>query len=102
MVNVELEKLTNWIETNKLSLNIKKSKFMIFSTIRKQFHYIPNIKLDGSSLEQSEFFKYLGVLLDRNLSWKFHINVICKKLSKNIGMISKLRHYVELKMFITP
>ena len=80
MVNVELEKLTNWIETNKLSLNIKKSKFMIFSTIRKQFHYIPNIKLDGSSLEQSEFFKYLGVL-DRNLSWKFHINVICKKRS---------------------
>jgi hypothetical protein len=32
----------------------------------------------------------------RNLSWKFHINVICKKLSKNIGMISKLRHYVDL------
>ena len=95
MVNVELEKLTNWIKANKLSLNIKKWKCMIFSSVRKQFHYIPNIKLDGSSLEQSEFFKYLGVL-DRNLSWKFHINVICKKLSKNIGMISKLRHYADL------
>ena len=69
---------------------------MIFSSIRKQFHYIPNIKLGVFSLEQSEVYKYLGVLLDRNLSWKFHINVICKKLSKNIGMISKLRHYVDL------
>ena len=57
MVNVELEKLTNWIKANKLSLNIKKWKFMIFSSVRKQFHYIPNIKLDGSSLDQSEFFK---------------------------------------------
>ena len=42
MVNVELEKLTNWIKANKLSLNLKKSKFMIFSSVRKQFHYIPN------------------------------------------------------------
>ena len=62
MVNVELEKLTNW-KANKLSLNIKKSKFMIFSSVRKQFHYIPNVKLDGSSLEQSEFLKCLGILL---------------------------------------
>ena len=36
MVNVELEKLTNWIKANKLSLNIKKSKFIIFSSVRKQ------------------------------------------------------------------
>ncbi len=96
IVNVELEKLTNWIKANKLSLNIKKSKFMIFSSIKKQLHYIPNINLDGSLLEQSEFFKYLGVLLDRNLSWKFHINLICKTLFKNIGIISKLCYYVDL------
>ena len=67
-VNTELEKLTIWIKTNKLSLNVKKSKFMIFSRTKKQINNAPSVILVGSLLEHSEFFKYLGVLLDKNLS----------------------------------
>ena len=42
--------------------------------------------------------KYLGVLIDKNLSWKHHIDAIAIKISKNVGLIAKLRHYVPRKI----
>ena len=38
--------------------------------------------------------KYLGLMIDSNISWKFHIESICHKISKSIGIIAKIRHYV--------
>ena len=39
--------------------------------------------------------------LDENLSWKFHVNLICSKISKTVGIIAKLRHYVPRKSLLT-
>ena len=41
--------------------------------------------------------KYLGVMIDSALTWKYHISYVCAKLSRNTGVISKLRHYLPLK-----
>ena len=41
-----------------------------------------------------DYIKYLGVLIDQNLSWKYHIDSIVTKISKNVGLIAKLRHSV--------
>ena len=49
-----------------------------------------------TSLECKEHVKYLGILLDSNLSWKFHIEYIALKISKIIGVIARLRHFVPL------
>ena len=46
--------------------------------------------------EKSECVKYLGVYLDNKLSWRTHIDMICKKVLKVCGMIYKLRYYVRL------
>ena len=46
------------------------------------------------SLERKIYVKYLGVLIDDNLSWKHHINYIATKISKGIGIIARLRHSV--------
>ena len=53
---------------------------------------------DGSchSLEQKDHIKYLGVMIDSSLSWKYHISYVCAKLSRNIGIISKLRYYLSV------
>ena len=40
------------------------------------------------------YIKYLGVLIDENLSWKNHLDCVITKISKTIGMIAKLRHFV--------
>ena len=47
------------------------------------------------ALECKQFIKYLGILADNNLTWKHHIDHITIKISRTIGLISKLRHLVQ-------
>ena len=52
------------------------------------------------SLEHKNYVKYLGILIDSNLVWKNHISHVTSKISKTIGTISKLRHFVpRIKYF---
>ena len=51
-------------------------------------------------LESKVYIKYLGVLTDKNISWKHHIDAIAKKISKNVGLIAKLRYYVPRKILL--
>ena len=47
-----------------------------------------------TSLEQKHFVKYLGVLIDSHLSWRYHIDYISSKINKGVGIIARLRHLV--------
>ena len=51
---------------------------------------------DFIEIESKEFVKYLGVIIDSNLMWKYHIDNIAYKISKAIGIIARLRHFVPL------
>ena len=51
-------------------------------------------------LESKVYIKYLGVLTDKNISWKHHIDAIATKISKNVGLIVKLRYYVPRKILL--
>ena len=100
IVNIELSKICNWLTANKLFLNIKKSNYVIFHPYQKKPNYQVDLKmLDTSAntyafLEQKSCVRYLGILIDSNLSWKDHINHIAAKISQLIGVIAKLRHFV--------
>ena len=48
------------------------------------------------------YIKYLGVLLDEHLSWKPHISELTKKLNRSNSMLSKIRHYVDVKYYSFP
>ena len=45
-------------------------------------------------LNCEDYMRYLGVLMDKNVSWKHHVEHGLSKISKKIGMLSKLRHFV--------
>ena len=47
-------------------------------------------------LDCKDYIKYLGILIDFNLSWKIHIEYIVLKISKTVGLIAKLRHFLPL------
>ena len=53
-----------------------------------------NVISDDVSLERVNSTKFLGVIIDENLTWKHHIDAISKTISRNIGMLTKLKHYV--------
>ena len=51
-------------------------------------------------LECKQYVKYLGRLIDKNFNWKVHIDLIARKISKTIGMIAELRHFVSLSIIV--
>ena len=100
-MNLELKKVKEWCDINKLSINLKKTNYMIVKSPRKKNMNV-NINItnrDGSchSLERKDHIKYLGVMIDSALTWKYHISYVCAKLSRNTGVISKSKHYLPLK-----
>ena len=107
IVNCELNKVVVWLIANKLSLNIKKTNYIIFHPYQKQIN--SNIRIKAYDcrtqtlfdLERKDHVKYLGVIIDQHLSWKHHINYIALKISRNIGIISRLRHFVPLKTLLS-
>ena len=91
----DLKGITDWLNANRISLNINKTEFVIFRSLRKSFDYEVKIKLNGKRLYQSTHIKYLGILLDEYLSRKPHINELIKKLNRSNCMLSKIRHFVN-------
>ena len=85
-VQQEMMKVSKWMINNKLTLNYKKSCYMLIS--KKPLNDSNFSALINQNLiEKSECVIYLGVHLDNKLSWRTHIDKICKKVSKVCGMI---------------
>ena len=105
-MNTELQKLYDWLTASKLTLNIKKSNFVIFHSYKKRLDYQQKICIFDSeqnkyvNLEHETNIKYLGILIDKNLTWKHHIDAISTKISKGIGLIAKIHHFVRRNILI--
>ena len=91
-MNRELCKVTTWLKVNKLSLNITKSHSMLFSNSPKCTGRKSVIEIDGIIIETVNCTKFLGVIVDNKLTWTQHINELCNKVGKGIGIIRKVRH----------
>ena len=92
MVNRELKQLKKWLDTNKLSLNIDKTNYIIFHSKSKKLPSEPLIKIGKKHIKRVKFVKFLGLLLDENLDWKYHLNELSKKLARTCGIFFKIRY----------
>ena len=54
-----------------------------------------NIKIKGEQIQGNDYTKYLGILIDNKLSWNCHIKHVNLKISKGIGILTKLRRYLS-------
>ena len=82
---------------NKLSLNIEKSNYFICRPPQKLVNYSINLKINNQTLMHENSIKYLGIMIDSHLNWKSQVNYISEKIKRNIGILFKLHHYVNLK-----
>ena len=80
-----------FIDINQNIENLNDSELTSFSDVEK---VKLNIKLDGVSLNRVSSTKFLGVIIDENLTWKNHIDAISKTISRKIGVLTKLKHFV--------
>ena len=106
VVNEELMKVCEWLKTNKLSLNTSRSNFVISHPFQRKPDYNVTLKMYDNdlkiltSLKQKKNVKYLGVI-DSHLSWRYHIDYISSKISKGVGIIARLRHYVPTSTLLS-
>ena len=92
ITNEELEKIQNWLNSNKLFLNVNKTKFLLFHPKLSNEDTKIDISINQSKIERVHDIKFLGVHLDDKLNWKQHINEKAKQISKTTGVLNKIKH----------
>ena len=89
IVNEELRHLTTWCLANKLSINYKKCNCILFKPRQNRQRFDLNIYINDCSIERVCETTFLGVVVHESLSWKPHISIVARKISKAIGIIYK-------------
>ena len=70
----------------------KKTNYMLITSSKKKIH------LNIHNIDCKSYIKYLGIYLDEHLQWESQIQHVNNKLAKNVGIINKLRHYLDFHM----
>ena len=101
-ITAELNNIHIWLCTNKLSLNIEKSNFVIFHPPQKKLQsHDFNLAINNKQPKREFFIRYLGILIDSNLNWKDQVECITKEIRRSISILSKLRYYVGLDILLS-
>jgi Reverse transcriptase (RNA-dependent DNA polymerase) len=104
-LQADIDLLDDWLKANKLSLNVAKTKYIVFKPPEKPL--LPEavyFTIRGVQLQKVSSIKYLGLVIDERLSWNEHIKHVSNKISKFIYIFSKAKHYHDrnvLKLIYT-
>ena len=90
-MNEDLKLIFEWLCANRLSLNVSKTEFIIFKPPRKSLNQRITLNLNGTTLFESKKIKYLGIIMDERLTWKYHTFELRKKINKSVGMLYKMK-----------
>ena len=93
--NTDLQLITTWIESNKMTMNVSITQVMILSrrAARSRAELI-NVQINGTTIPKQKSIKYLGVTIDNDLSWKTHIGNVCRRMLAAIASIRRLGPYL--------
>ena len=84
-----------------MSINTKKSNYMIFKPRQKRIlHNDLSIMINGCVIDRVEEVVFLGVILDEHISWKPHISHVARKISKSIGIIYKASFFFQNLLYV--
>ena len=98
--NEQLSMVDKWLCANKLCLNIEKTNFIVFHPAQKKINYSFILKMQEQQIREKQSIKYLGIFIDSHLNWKSHILELSKKISRGIGILAKLRHFVSIQILL--
>ena len=96
----DLSVLLEYFKSNLISLNMSKTKFMIFQSPHKILTSVPPLQVCDITIERVNSFKYLGVTLDVNMSWQEHINITCNKIAPLVSLLRKLSWFVPTNVLL--
>ena len=97
-MNMELINLNTWLTSNKLSLNIAKTEFMVIGSRQRlatfENHDL-NIFVNDKKIKKVQTSESLGLTIDEHLTWKNHIDNITKKISSGISALKRVRPFID-------
>ena len=91
-INRDLMLFAAWLQANKLSLNTKKTKLMIFDGNKRKRIKNINLQINNERLVQVDTFSFLGIIIDDKLNWKGHLNSLAVKLSRSNAILNRLKN----------
>ena len=98
-INTELKLIVEWLALNKLSLNVKKTKMMLFHYKQRNVTtIIPKLEINGTPIERVNEFNFLGIHLDENMTWKPHVKKVACKIACTVGTMKRLKKFMPLKI----
>ena len=100
IVNRELRSVKKWLDANKLSLNIDKTNYIIFHSSSSSVPSDAVVKIGKKHIKRVKFVKFLGLLLDEHLSWKYHLSELSKKLARTCGIFFRIRNLLPLDVLL--
>lgn len=100
-MQADVNTLADFYRINVLSLNVKKTKFMVFrSQYNKENLTLPTLHLNQTEILQTSEIRYLGLIIDKHLNWNEHLRTLSKDISRQVGIIYKLRHQLKQKILL--
>ena len=98
LINSELNEIADWLAVNKLSLNVQKTKFMIFHYRQRILteNDIPHLMINNTLIEQVTEFNFLGLTVNEFMNWHSHTQKIANKISRTLGVMNRLKRYLPI------
>ena len=98
VINSEQNNLIRWLKANKLSLNVAKTEFMTIGSRQRLHTHVNdniNIEIDGKLIDWVDEAKSLGLLIDKHLSWTWHVDETTKKILSAIDALKRVRSFIS-------
>lgn len=98
LMKEDLHVISEYFRLNKLTLNLKKTKFINFHSHRVNEPADETVQYNGVGIEQVDTIKYLSITLDNKLNWKPHIHDLSTKLASMTGMLTKIGKFMPVSI----
>ena len=95
IMNAEMTKIVNWLRTNKLSLNLKKTHFIILRKKRDKITLQNDLIVYDVVINRTNHTRFLGVMVDQHLTFESHVKYIKGKISRGIGILYKAKRILK-------
>ena len=101
LLQPEVDKLIEWAELNHMVIHPQKTKYMLVTNRQKRQNLCVDdtqmqVVIAGKNIDKVDSHKVLGVIIDHNLSWTNHIDALCKKVSKYMFQLTRMKHFLDI------
>lgn len=96
----DVAQIEEFYRINRLSLNLAKTQYINFEARRSAHSTKESINISNTNIEEADTVKYLGLTLDRCLSWRQHIQSVVRKVSGPVGMLAKINRFMPKKIML--